>query len=264
LHIHTFTIPAYKESPFLESCILNLKKQAVHSKIIITTSTPTETTRRIAEKYNIEYFINNSGKNGIGNDWNFALSKVKTKLATIAHQDDIYNIYYTQNIIAAAEKNKNSLIFFTDYQDLVGNKIRKKSLNYLVKKTLLLPFLLKSTHESNFLKKSILVFGDAICCPSVTFNLEKIKDSNNLFSPTHKCVLDWLAWLKLANYKGNFTFINKKLIQHRIHESSETSVSLHSGIRAQEEFEVFKSIWGNKIAKLIMWFYSFGHKDNLV
>ncbi len=261
---HTFVIPTYKESPYLESCILNLKKQSVHSNIIITTSTPTEQTKGVAQKYDIEYFINNSGRLGIGNDWNFALSKVNTKLATIAHQDDIYEEKYTENIIKASQKKSDSLLFFTDYNDLVGDKIRAKSLNYFIKKILLLPFLIKSSHKNYSIKKSILVFGDAICCPSVTFNLENIGNSKDLFSSEHKCVLDWIAWLKLSKQKGSFTYINKKLIQHRIHESSETSVSLNSGIRKKEEYEVFKRIWGKGFAKLLMLFYSFGHKDNLL
>ena len=37
---HTFVICAYKESEFLEECILSLKKQTVRSNIFIATSTP--------------------------------------------------------------------------------------------------------------------------------------------------------------------------------------------------------------------------------
>ena len=37
---HTFVICAYKESEFLEECILSLKKQSIKSEILIATSTP--------------------------------------------------------------------------------------------------------------------------------------------------------------------------------------------------------------------------------
>ncbi|AUC14581.1 hypothetical protein BTO06_05265 [Tenacibaculum sp. SZ-18] len=261
---HTFVIPAFKESPYLESCILNLKKQSVESYIIITTSTPTSESAEIAKKYNLPFIINTTNDKGIGNDWNFALSQSKTKLATIAHSDDIYEDNYTESILYFFKKYPKSSILFTDYRDVIGNSIRSISLNYFVKKTLLLPFLLKKSHSSKFFKKSSLVFGDAICCPSVTLNLSLINNSNELFSTEHKCVLDWLAWLKLAEEQGNFTFINKKLIQHRIHENSETSVSLNSGIREKEEYETFKNIWGTRFAKVLMKFYSLGHKDNIV
>ena len=37
---HTFVICAYKESAYLEECILSLKQQTVKSNIIMITSTP--------------------------------------------------------------------------------------------------------------------------------------------------------------------------------------------------------------------------------
>lgn len=259
---HTFVIPAYKEAPFLEFCIINLKNQTVASSIIITTSTPTAQTRTIAENYNIPYFVNKENNLGIGNDWNFALSKVSTKLATIAHQDDIYKETYTENILKYSNKYNDSLILFTDYEDIVKNDIRSKTLNSYIKKILLLPFLFKANYASKIIKKSVLMLGDPICCPSVTFNLENINHPKKLFSINIKCVLDWDAWLKLSNERGSFIFINKKLVLHRIHESSETSVSLISGIRKKEEYEVYKSIWGKYLAQLLMFFYSMGHKNN--
>ena len=88
---HTFAICAYKESQYLEECIKSLKKQTVKSNIIMATSTPNEHIKNLAEKYNIELFIND-GEKGIGPDWNFAVSKTKTDYVTVAHQDDISNI----------------------------------------------------------------------------------------------------------------------------------------------------------------------------
>ena len=50
---HTFAICAYKESPYLEECILSLKNQTVKSNIIMATSTPNEWIQGLAEKYEI-------------------------------------------------------------------------------------------------------------------------------------------------------------------------------------------------------------------
>ena len=60
---HSFVICAYKESPFLEECIVSLKKQTVESNIIMITSTPNDYIRNMAKKYEIELFINH-GENG--------------------------------------------------------------------------------------------------------------------------------------------------------------------------------------------------------
>ena len=85
---HTFVICAYKESPYLAECIESLMDQSLKSKVIMVTSTPCEYLKGMAERYHIPLYVN-SGKSGITEDWNYGLSLVETKLATIAHQDDI-------------------------------------------------------------------------------------------------------------------------------------------------------------------------------
>ena len=47
---HTFAVCAYKESPYLESCIKSLMSQTVKSNIIVCTSTPCEFIENMAKK----------------------------------------------------------------------------------------------------------------------------------------------------------------------------------------------------------------------
>ncbi len=258
--MHTFVIPVYKESPYLEQCIQSLINQTVKSDILITTSTPTDYTLQLANKYGLGYHISN--EKGIANDWNFALSKATTHLATIAHQDDIYEPDYTADIIRATTKNKANdvLIGFTGYIDLVNNRARGWSLNSVVKKALLFPFIFSDTISNRYLKKLLLLFGDPICCPSVTYNLEALAGFQ--FSPNFTCTLDWYAWYLLAKQPGTFCFVNKKLIRHRIHPESETTIQLSQGIRKQEELQMFKMMWGHKTAAFIAWIYTLGYADN--
>jgi glycosyltransferase involved in cell wall biosynthesis len=256
--VHTFVIPAYKESPFIEQCIHSLLAQSAKSNIIITTSTPTDYTKNIAKKHNLPYHVGD--KKGIANDWNFALSKVNTPLATIAHQDDIYEPAYAENVIKVA--NKNVLITFTGYNDWVNGQHRSKSLNYFVKRALLFPFLFKNEVTSNYFKKLTLKFGDPICCPAVTYNLEALKDFS--FSQDFTVALDWYAWYQLAARNGSFVYINKNLMNHRIHEESETTAKLSDGIRKQEELQIFRMIWGKRTAAFISWVYTLGHADNKI
>ena len=102
---HTFVIPVYKESPYLEACIKSLIGQTVKSKIVIATSTPTTFSKNIAAKYNIPYYVNNSGQTSIATDWNFALANANTKLVTITHQDDIYEPTYAEEVSRVISSN---------------------------------------------------------------------------------------------------------------------------------------------------------------
>lgn len=256
---HTFVIPAYKNSPYLEFCVQSLLAQTVKSTIVLTTSTPSAFLEDLATKYNLIYFITTE-PGSISNDWNFALSKVSTKLATIAHQDDIYEPEYAESIILEINKHQDVLIAFTNYTDLVAGKIRAFSLNAFVKSALLWPFFFSNRLKSKLAKKSVLLFGDPISCPTVTFNLELLDEFS--FSREYSCALDWQAWLELSKRKGSFLYINKKLLQHRIHPDSETTNQLSLGQRQKEEYQIFEQIWGKGIAKVISRLYSAGYKDN--
>jgi len=261
---HCFVIPAYKDSPYLESCIQSLLNQTVKSEIVLTTSTPSTFIEGLAKKYQLPYFVNDA-PSSIATDWNFAISKASTNLVTIAHQDDIYEPIYTETIIKEISKRKNEsvLIVFTNYVDLINDKVRGFSLNAWVKAILLLPFAFSKSLKHKFFKQSILWFGDPICCPAVTINLAAL-NHNFSFSTAYSCALDWLAWLKLAQQDGSFIYINQKLLKHRVHLGSETTNQISNGKRRQEEMQIFEMMWGKTIAKLISKVYAIGYKDNVI
>lgn len=260
---HTFVIPAYQESAYLEECIQSLLAQTVKSRIIITTSTPADHSRGLAQQYNLEYHVNPKQKAGIAGDWNFALAKANTSLVTIAHQDDIYEPGYAQAVIRqfAARLADNVLIAFTDYTDVVNNRVRPPGLNAFAKNALLLPFKFNSSISNRTIKKLVLLLGDPVCCPSVTFN--KAALGNFSFSADYLVALDWFAWHQLSKREGAFIYINKKLMRHRIHPVSETALQINKGIRKQEEMKLLELMWGKTLARLIAPVYALGHKENI-
>lgn len=261
---HSFVIPAYKDSPYLESCIQSLQNQTLKGEIVITTSTPSAFIAGLAKKYKLPYYINDV-PSAIATDWNFALAKASTNLVTIAHQDDIYEPTYAETMVKEItdRKKENILIAFTNYADLVDHEVRRFSLNALVKSALLFPFIFTKSLSSKFFKKTILLFGDPICCPAVTINLAAIKGDFS-FSIAYTCALDWFAWLELAKQNGSFLYINKKLLKHRIHLDSETTNQISNGKRQQEEKHIFELMWGKTMAKLITKVYALGYKDNRI
>ena len=103
---HTFVICAYKQSQYLEECIKSVLNQNVKSNVIISTSTPNDFIKSMAKKYNLQLFVN-KGEKGIGQDWNFGVSKAKTDYVTVAHQDDIYKQNYLEEIVNNLEKGND-------------------------------------------------------------------------------------------------------------------------------------------------------------
>ncbi len=260
---HTFTILAYKESVHLQECIDSLKKQTVQGKIIICTSTPSVFLENIASKNKVDLHVNPE-RRGIAADWNFALEKAKTKYVTLAHQDDIYLPEYVENIIKAANSREDALIIFSNYGEIVhnGNRqpfIRKNSLNFFVKNTLLDLFFANKKYVVRN-KKRLFALGNPIGCPTVTFNKENVKDFR--FDENFSVNMDWKAWYDLANKKGSFLWIKKALVLHRIYSESETSHGLAENRRQKEDLEMFKYMWPNTVAKFISKAYSLSYKNN--
>lgn len=254
---HTFVVTAYKKSQFLEECIKSLLNQTVKSKIIMTTSTPNNYISEIAQKYDIQLYIND-GEKGIGQDWNYGISKVSTDYVTVAHQDDIYKPNYLEEIVVELEKGTDFVIAFTDYREIKNGEEIPLTKNLKIKKILLFP--LRFFKKSKFIKRRSLSLGSAICCPSVTIN-KKITGENP-YKTELKCDLDWDTWDKMTNYKANFLYIPKDLMCHRIHEESETSNLIENNIRLEEDLLMLKRYWPEPIAKFIMKFYKKAIKTN--
>ncbi len=248
--IHTFSVLAYQESPYLEECIKSVLAQDYSSEVVIATSTPNQFIEKLAKKYNLEIKVND-GKTGIGADFDFALNAGETELVTIAHQDDIYDPGYSKAMVEAYCKHPDSLIIFPNYYELRNGERVERNTLLNVKHFLLWPLRI-SSGKSKFMKRMALRFGDPISCPAVTFNMQKVHTP--LFDNEMKNDVDWHAWEILSKEPGNFTFIDQKLMGHRIHADSATTENIQDRTRTREDYEILRRFWpkwiAEKIAKL--------------
>ena len=133
--LHTFVVLAYKESKYLEDCIQSVLNQSVKTNVIIATSTPNNYIKKIAKDYKLDLKIN-KGKTGIGYDFDFAVASASTKLVTIAHQDDIYDYNYAEEIIKVYKKYEDAIILFPNYYEIKGDRKEYNNTNLKIKKIL--------------------------------------------------------------------------------------------------------------------------------
>jgi len=257
---HTFVICAYKESPYLQDCIKSLKQQDVGSNIICATSTPCKYIEDICEKHNIVLYVNPK-QEGIAADWNFAISKVKTSYITIAHQDDIYEPEYLKIVLSKLEISKKPLIVFTGYYEIREDKKVYSNRLMRVKHLLSTPFRIKSINKSRFFARRIFMFGNPICCPSVTFTQNALSDKP-IFNTEYKNNCDWLAWIKIRDLPGDYIYCSVKLVGHRIHSESETTNRINDNTRSMEDSKIIQMLTPKCIANIIHWFYVKSQKSN--
>lgn len=256
---HSFVICAYKESAFLEECILSLKRQTKKTNILMITSTPNQYIEKMAQKYDIPLYIN-IGEKGITQDWNFAYQKADTKYITIAHQDDVYEERYVEKMFEYMGKADSPLIFFTDYYEIRDGKKVKENKLLRIKRLMLAPLKCRLFWKSKFIRRRILALGSPICCPSVTY----VKDNlmNPVFLNHFRTNEDWETWERISKLKGSFVYCDLPLTYHRIHKDSETSAAIAETGRGKEDYEMYRKFWPSFIAKILVKLYGTSEKSN--
>lgn len=254
---HTWVVCAYKESPYLEECIQSLLSQTVQSSVQISTSTPNEHIKAVAEKYELEV-IANPEKNGIGSDWNFALENGRTELLTIAHQDDLYEPDYTERMLKRMNALQGPILFSSNYAEIRnGRKVYRNKL-LRIKHLLVIPMRLFPGWR--FARRLSMAFGCSICCPSVTYRKSIMKDY--AFSRELKCDLDWDMEERLSRLDGSFAYDPKPLMCHRIHEESATTELITERTRNREDYEIMCRFWPEGIAKKLSKVYAGAEESN--
>ena len=258
---HSYVVPAYGHSPYLERCLVSLREQVQKSSIIVSTSTPFEGLQEVTDRHGAKLVVHSPNK-GIGHDWNHALDQAITTWVTLAHQDDIYDPHYTQDVMGAAARHPDALIVFTDAKHIIDGTRRRAKILPAVKKGLLeLGFLGRESARSRWARLNSLRFGNSIPCPAVTINRMR---SNVLFDETMRTNMDWAAWLELCERDGSFVYVRKPLVIHRIHPGSETSETISSGQRTSEDEIMLERLWPRWIARGIARTYALAYSSNSI
>ena len=223
----------------------------------------------IAAKYGIPVYSHEGG--GIGRDWNAAYDLAETALVTIAHQDDLYEPEYTEEMLKEVNRSREPILFFSDYDELRviegravgdGSQIERvhENKNLKIKRVMLTPLKGRMFRNSRVVRRRILSIGSAICCPSVTY--VKAKTGDTIFSTEMKVSLDWDQWEKQSRKKGAFVYSPKVLMLHRVHEGSETTRLIADRTRGKEDLEMFERFWPRPIAKQLEKRYAKSEQSN--
>lgn len=258
MKFHTFAICAYKESPYLESCIRSLKRQTVESEIICTTSTPSPYLTRITEKYDIPLYVR-EGESDIQKDWNFAIEKANGQFVTIAHQDDMYGRHYAEELQNAYRRWPDMTVFMTDAVTVKQGKLVRFGLKEFVKKTLRLPLRLHSMADREIVKKGTLKLGNPVVCPSCTYRKNYLPDP--IFHSECRYALDWDCMVDLAKWPGRFICVEKPLMFYRVHEGATTKACIENHQREKEERQMFGKFWPQPVVEVLMHFYKKAYQE---
>lgn len=250
---HSFIIPAYGRSPFLEGCIESLMAQTAKSPIVISTSTPFDGLDALGYKFGVRLHIHSPNR-GIGPDWNAALDVADTQLVTLAHQDDIYLPEFSERMVAAAHDKPQSTLLFSDADEIDSRgELIPQHHNTTIKRLMVgMAFAGRTTIQGAVSRRLLFGLGNPVICPAVTINRTNTADFR--FREDLRTNMDWLAWIELAE-RGAVTRVAKVLMQHRAHEQSETARCLADGARQQEDRMIFERMWPRPVSDILSRLY---------
>lgn len=255
---HQFVVVAYGNSPYLSACLSSVCGQHPESKVIITTSTPSDYLSSVAKSHGVPVFVGENG-GGIASDWNFGLSRATSPLVTLAHQDDIYYPDFVSETHRRFLATPNASLCFTDYEEIDARGKQLPTGRLLIAKRLLRSFA-SGTGEvaaKQRLRRRLLAFGSVIPCPSVTLNRMAVPDF--FFSKDYEINLDWDGWWTLHSLDRPFVFSRRVLMAHRIHDAAETSHGKRDGRRQAEDKLMFSRIWRRPTSHILAKLYQFGY-----
>ena len=252
---HMWVITAHGNSPFLEECICSIKKQRLSTPVAISTATENEHILSLGKKYSIPVYVK-AGKDELRENWNYAYNLANTEWVTLAHQDDIYEDTYTEELYHYTQSEKNALIFFCEYEPFGGASLgarRNRDIQCIIK----WPLRIKSFSSISLFKKLTVSLGNAICCPSVSYNKEMLGKDIFLYGDDDKIKnnVDWELFIILTKKIGKFLYSPKRLCRYRIHDGQTTDEYMRSSVREIEDRYCFGQMWPKIVVDILMHFY---------
>ena len=258
---HTFAVPAFGRSPHLSACLDSILGQSRRdSEVVLSTSTPSDFLDKIAKEYRIPLLVN-PVREGIGSDWNFALTSTDAQFVTIAHQDDRYEREYTKIMLEAIDRHPNAVIAFSNSTEHTPAGPRNININLRVKRALSTwAYGSGEALEHPRDKCRLLTLGNPVCCPSVVINRGVVPDFR--FINAMKSNLDWEAWSRLALTPGAFVYVRTSLVSKCVHPDSETTTLIANRLREKEDRQMFDLFWPKPVAAAISNIYKLGYRAN--
>ncbi len=118
------------------------------------------------------------------------------------------------------------------------------------------PLRMKTCSSFRLFKKLTVLLGNAICCPSVSYNKRILGRDIFLYGDKKiKNNVDWELFIILTRKTGSFLYSPKRLCQYRIHDGQTSNKYMKNSVREIEDRYCFGQVWPKFIVNILMRFY---------
>lgn len=228
----TVAVPIYNGAQFLRETLRSLLDQTLEGvKIICVDDHSADESATIAREAGVTV-VSNERRLGMAANWNRALALVDSPYFVIAHQDDIYEREFLEQLLLLIEEHPKAFIAHARgrYVDEQGLAIDTPASRY--KETL---WPRGATYERGGPEElHALIRGNYIICPAVMFRSEAVRLIGP-FSSRYDFVTDWDYWIRGVAAGYTVTGTARRLMRWRRHRATSTATHTVSFRRFEEE-----------------------------
>lgn len=239
-----FLVPFKSNASYLKATLTSIIAQSMPNwtATVFDDSHPPDQSRAIIEALNDPRInlVCNPSPLGIGGNWNAALTSTQAEFASLIHADDVLAPSYAQAVLDLHQRYPDTYGAFTGVR-IVDHMGRRKhfSMPDLAKK-LLHPFLAEPCVLSGDEGLRILLRGDFIFCPTVTYRTSRLV--HPVFDENLKMSLDLLSFAQALIRGEKFVGTRDVHYFYRRHAGSTTSVLNSDASRFEEELRTYRQI----------------------
>ena len=230
-------IPCWNAGPHLEPLLRSLLGQTwPRFELILVDDGSTDGSADVAARVAGERIeiVRYADSVGIGANWNRAVSASVGEFVCIAHQDDVYEPWYLETMVAALEANPAAGYAHGRAVAIDGVGARIASAVESYKQAF---FDSTDSERGAGGEYQLLMQGNWINCPSILYR-RKALDSVGGFDPNLEFTLDWSLTFRLLLAGWQLVPIDRPVIRYRRHRTSASKAAVRSLRRYREEVDL--------------------------
>ncbi len=175
----------------------------------------------------------NTPRRGLGANFAYAASLVRTPFFCLAHQDDVYDRDYLRTMLAALDAAPDAAFVHcaATAMDGDGNAIAAAAERFKHR------LAQRAVGASRQQLHELLWRGNFVCCPSVLFRSDAYRRAGG-FDATLSFALDWDLWFRVLGSGAPFATVLQPLVRYRRHGGNASRAATRTLLRFREEEHV--------------------------
>ncbi|WP_159081344.1 glycosyltransferase family 2 protein [Nocardioides sediminis] len=230
----TFAIPYYRGRDYLAEAIRSVLAQTEQDwRLLVVDDRGPEPADELVADFDdprIDY-VRNERNLGLAGNWNECVRLATTPYVTVLHGDDRLLPEYAAHVLAAADREPDAAVVFTDAVNIDGDGRPTRTLADVAKG--LLPRRREDHVLSGDADLAGLLAGNYIVCPTMCLRRDLVGEAP--FDASLRFVPDWELTTRLLMEGGRLAAVRTPLLEYRRHGGSETSLQTEDASRFVEE-----------------------------